>query len=97
METTITTSTNVSRWEIIPANTAVGIVFAILFFYLSFRHFLFVLMFMDIILGWLRKFNWFPKEGNRRKTFIHWLIALGMFFGFFAVAGKTGWLEFIPQ
>ena len=54
-------------------------------------------MFMDVMLGWLRKFNWFPKEGKRRKTFIHWIVALGMFLGFLAVAGSTGWLEFIPQ
>lgn len=95
MESTITTSTN--SWQIVPANTAAGIVLAILFFYLFFRHFLFVLMFMDVILGWLRKFNWFPKEGKRRKTIIHWVIALGLFFGYLAVAGSAGWLEFIPQ
>lgn len=97
MASTITTSTNGSSWEIIPANTAALIVLLILFFYLFFRHFLFVLMFMDVVLGWLRKFNWFPKEGTRRKTFIHWIVALGMFLGFLAVAGSAGWLEFIPK
>lgn len=97
METTITTSTNSNSWEIVPANAVTGVVLAVLFIYLFFRHFLFALMFMDIIIGWLRKFNWFPKEGKRRKTFIHWLIALGLFIGFLSVAGMAGWLEFIPQ
>ena len=68
-----------------------------LFFYLFFRHFLFVLMFMDVILGWLRRFNWFPKEGKRLKTFVHWLVAVGMFSGFPIIAGSAGWLEFIPR
>lgn len=97
MENTITTSSNGSTWEIVPANTIAGIILAVLFFYLFFRHMLFVLMFMDVILGWLRKFGWFPKEGKRRKTIIHWVIALGLFFGFLAVAGSAGWLEFTPK
>ncbi|GEM_PF-2464850 len=97
MESTFTTSTNGSGWEIVPTNAAAGIILAILFFYLFFRHFLFALMFMDVILGWLRNFSWFPREGKRRKTLIHWLIALGLFLGFNAVAGAAGWLEFIPQ
>lgn len=97
METTITTSTHTSSWEIAPTNAFAGIILSVLFFYLFFRHFLFVLMFMDLMLGWLRKFNWFPKEGKRKKTFIHWLIALGLFFGFLAISGSAGWLEFIPQ
>ncbi len=74
-----------------------GIALAILFFYLFFRHFLFVLMFADIVIEWLRKFRWFPKEGKRLKTFIHWVIALGLFLGFLAIAGAAGWLEFVPQ
>ena len=97
MESTITTSTNGNSWEIVPTNTVAGIILAVLFIYLFFRHFMFVLMFMDLIFGWLRKFNWFPKEGKRRKTFIHWVIALALFFGFLLVAGSTGWLDFIPQ
>ncbi|APX13480.1 hypothetical protein BWR18_18695 [Tateyamaria omphalii] len=58
---------------------------------------LFTLMLMDLILGWLRKFRWFPKEGKRHKTIIHWFIALGLFLGFLGAAGSAGWLEFIPK
>ncbi|MEM8629740.1 MAG: hypothetical protein AAGF74_00755 [Pseudomonadota bacterium] len=97
MESTITTSTNGNSWEIVPTNTVAGIVLGVLFIYLFFRHFMFVLMFMDLILGWLRKFNWFPKEAKRRKTFIHWLIALALLFGYLFVADSAGWLEIIPQ
>ncbi|MDF1774605.1 MAG: hypothetical protein P1V13_01160 [Rhizobiaceae bacterium] len=97
MNSAMTTSTNGKSWEIVPINTLTGIVLTVLFFYLFFRHFLFTLMFMDVILGWLRKFNWFPKEGKRRKTIIHWVIAAGLFFGFLAAAGSAGWLEFIPK
>ena len=68
-----------------------------LFFYLFFRHFMFVLMFLDLTLCWLRKFNWFPKEGKRVKTFTHWVIAVALFLGFQFIAGSAGWLEFIPQ
>lgn len=97
MKTTISTSTSSNSWEIVPANSLASVVLTVLFIYLFFRHFLFILMFMDLFIGWLRKFNWFPKEGKRRKTFLHWLIALGLFFGFLLVAGSAGWLEFIPQ
>jgi uncharacterized membrane protein len=86
-----------ATWEIVPTNTVAGVLLAVLFLYLFFRHFLFVLMFADLLLGWLRKFNWFPKEGKRLKTLIHWLVALGMFLGFLAIAVSAGWLEVIPQ
>lgn len=97
MANSLSTSTNSNSWEIVPTNTFAGVVLAILFCYLFFRHFIFVLMFMDIILGSVRKFNWFPNEGKRRKTLIHWFVALGLFFGFLAVSGSAGWLKFIPQ
>ncbi|MEQ6201650.1 hypothetical protein ABMC88_01230 [Sulfitobacter sp. HNIBRBA2951] len=97
METTYTASTASYSWEISPTNVMAGTVLAILFFYVFFRHVLFVLMFMDIVLGWLRKFRWFPKEGKRRKTFIHWLIAIGLFVGFIILAAALGWLELIAQ
>lgn len=74
-----------------------GAVLGILFLYLLFRHVLFVLMFMDIVLGWLRGFRWFPKEGKRRTTLINWLIALALFIGSISVAQPLGWLELIPQ
>ncbi|KEJ90342.1 hypothetical protein [Sulfitobacter donghicola] len=95
MESNITANGN--SWEIVPTNPAVSIVLAILFFYLFFRHVLFVFMVMDIVLGWLRKFSWFPKEGKRAKTALHWVIALGAFVGFLGIAGAAGWLAFIPQ
>jgi len=97
MESTLTTSANGNTWEIAPTSTLAGVVLAVLFIYLFFRHFLFLLMLMDMILGWLRKFNWFPKKGKRRKTLIHWIIAMGLFLGFLAIAGSAGWLQFIPQ
>lgn len=97
MESTLTATGGGKSWEIIPNNAVAGIVLAVLFIYLFFRHFLFVLMVMDIVLGWLRRFAWFPKEGKRRKTLFHWIIAVVMFIGFLAVAGSAGWLQFVPQ
>jgi hypothetical protein len=97
VESAITTSTTRNNWEIVPANTLAGLILGVLLIYLLFRHLMLVLMLFDLILGWLRKFSWFPKEGKRRKTFIHWIIALALFFGFLFVAGSAGWLEFIPQ
>jgi hypothetical protein len=97
VESTITTSTNGKSWEIVPANTLAGVILGVSFIYLLFRQFMFLLMISDLNLGWLRKFSWFPKEEKRRKTFIHWIIALALFLGFLFVAGSAGWLEFIPQ
>ncbi len=84
-------------WEAALANTLVGGVFFVIFFYLFFRHLLFVLMLMDLITGWLRKFNWFPKEGKRRKTIIHWVIAWGLFWGCLEVGILMGWVESILE
>ena len=97
MESTITTSTNGNSWEIVPTSTLAGVILGVLFIYLFFRQLMLLLMISDLNLGWLRKFSWFPKEGNRRKKFIHWIIALALFLGFLFVAGSAGWLEFIPQ
>ena len=69
---------------------------AVLFIYLFFRHFLFVLMVSDVVLGFLRKFRWFPGEGKRGKTIVHWVVALALFLGYLAVAGMAGWLKFVP-
>jgi len=93
----IAVSASSYSWTIEPSNTFAQIILIVLFFYLFFRHFLFVLMCMDIVISWLRKFSWFPKEGRRFKAFIHWLIALGLLIGFLFVGDLTGWLEFIPQ
>ena len=97
MESTIITSTNSQSWEIVPTNAIAGAVLAIAFLYLLFRHFMLVLMVVDIVLGWLRRFSWFPNKGNRRKTFLHWLGAIALFTAFLALAGPLGWLDFIPQ
>ena len=86
-----------ASWNIVPRNDVAGYVLGILFVYLFFRHALFVLMIADIVFGWLRKFNWFPKEGKRQRTFVHWIIAVTLFGGFLLVAGLSGWLEFIPK
>ena len=69
----------------------------VLFLYLMVRHFLFVLMFMDIVIGWLRQFRWFPKEGRRRHTLLHWLVALALLAGFIALAVAVGWMKIIPK
>lgn len=97
MESVLTVSANESTWEIVPANIAAGTILTILFIYLLFRHFMFVLMFMDLILSWLRRFNWFPGSGKRWKAFIHWIIALTLFLAFLFVGGFAGWLDFLPQ
>jgi len=84
-------------YQVVPINTIAGIILAILFIYLFFRHFLLVMMFMDLINGWLRQFNWFPKEGKRARTLIHWLIAVTLLVGYLSLAGFLGWLKFLPQ
>lgn len=93
----MTASSGGSSWEIVPESPAAGLVLALLFLYLLFRHTLFVFMIMELIIGWLRQFRWFPKKGKRVRTFVHWLIALGLFGAYITIAGAAGWLEFIPQ
>ncbi|GAA6163036.1 hypothetical protein NBRC116590_07400 [Pelagimonas sp. KU-00592-HH] len=97
MESTMTASTNGSSWQIEPSNAIAGIILTVLFFYVFFRHFMFVLMIMDLVVGWLRKFRWFPKEGKRTKAFIHWVIAWALLVGYMIGAGAAGWLDFVPQ
>jgi uncharacterized membrane protein len=97
MEPSISTATGESSWEIVPTNTLAWIIFFALFAYFFFRHFLFVMMGMDTVISWLRKFSWFPSEGKRLKAFIHWLIALGLFLGFLLVGRSIGWIDFVPQ
>ena len=97
MEATISTAASESSWDIVPTNAFASTIFFILFIYLFFRHFLFVMMFMDIVISWLRKFSWFPSEGKRLKVFIHWLIALALFLGFLFVGRSVGWIDLIPQ
>jgi hypothetical protein len=97
MEFSSMTSTNESTWDVVPDSNIAGIVLAVLFLYLFLRHMLFVLMIMDFILGWLRKFYWFPKEGKRLRTFVHWVIAVGVLLGFLGIGRFAGWLKFVPQ
>jgi len=35
--------------------------------------------------------------GKRRRTLVHWLIALGLFLGFLGLAASLGLLQFIPR
>lgn len=97
MESTISTSAGSNEWEIVPVNTIASILLMVFFIYLFFRHFLLVLMVMDLVIGWLRKFKWFPKEGRRLRTLIHWAVALGVFLAYLAIAGSLGYLEFVPK
>lgn len=90
-------SVNSQSWEIVPESSWAGWVLGILFVYLFFRHFMFVLMIMDAIIGWLRQFRWFPGKGRRMRTFVHWLIALGLFIGFLVAGKLNGFLTFVPN
>lgn len=80
----------------VPQGGIFGILLAVLFLYLFFRHLMFILMIWDLIIGWLRQFRWFPKEGKRMRTFVHWLIAIGLFLGYLWLARTFGWIEFVP-
>lgn len=83
-------------WNIEPQNAAASLILLALLIYLVFRHAMFILMFMDFVLGWLRQFRWFPGPGKRRKTIIHWVIALFLFGGFLALSSALGWVDFVP-
>jgi len=95
LDSQVNTSNYQGSWEIVPTNTLAAIVLGVLFVYLFFRHALFVFMVMDLFLGWLRAFSWFPKEGRRFRTFVHWIIALSLFLLYLLLAGVAGWLDFI--
>jgi len=96
MEGEITLQRGGGAWQIVPESAGIGIILAVLFLYLFFRHLIFCLMFFDLILGWLRRFRWFPGEGKRMRVFVHWLIAVALFAGFLVVAGGAGWIKFVP-
>jgi len=97
MDSTVTTSVGQNSWQVVPAHPVVAVVFGLLLLYWFFRHFLLVMMIFDLMIGWLRQFSWFPTEGKRLKAILHWLVALGLFLGFQAIAAAAGWLSFIPQ
>lgn len=96
MESTFSGSVNEAAWQFVPQNSLVSIVLTVLFIYLFVRHFIFVLMIFDVVVGWLRKFRWFPSQGKRLKAFVHWLIAIIALAVFLVVSGKFGWIEFVP-
>lgn len=85
-----------NSWSFVPTQGAAGLLLAVLFIYLWFRHALLTLMVMDLLLGWLRRFRWFPKEGRRRKTLLHWIIAVVLFAGYLVVALSAGWVQAVP-
>ncbi|MEM9737335.1 MAG: hypothetical protein AAF908_12145 [Pseudomonadota bacterium] len=87
----------IAAWSIVPNNMLGAWGLTLVFLYLFYRHFFLVLMFMDIVLGWLRRFRWFPKKGRRLRTLVHWLIAVGMFAGYVALSNALGWLEVVPK
>ncbi|WIY26625.1 hypothetical protein [Parasedimentitalea psychrophila] len=96
METNFSASANNATWQFIPQNSFVSIALTVLFLYVFVRHFILVLMIMDIVIGWLRKFRWFPVEGKRLRAFVHWLAAIAVFSAFLAASGRFGWIEFVP-
>ncbi|KIC35839.1 hypothetical protein [Leisingera sp. ANG-M7] len=96
MEAEITAHANGAAWQLLPQSGVAGIALAVLFLYLFFRHLMFVLMVVDILLGFLRRFSWFPKEGSRLKAFGHWVTALVLFAGYLVAAMQFGWIEFVP-
>lgn len=93
----MTATTSGHTWQIVPVNGIAGAVLFALFSYLFFRHFLLVFMMMDLILRWLRGFRWFPGEGRRLRTVVHWAVAAGLFAGGLVVMGSQGWIKFIPK
>lgn len=97
MESSISYSGSGNGWQIVPANTLAGLVLVALILYFLLRHFLFTLMLMDLVLGWLRQFRWFPGEGKRVRSFVHMIIAVGLLGGYAAAGGAFGWFEFVPK
>lgn len=95
MELELTANDNAVAVE--GTSTIATVVLAVLFFYFFIRHFLLVLMVMDIVTNWLSQFRWFPGEGRRLRGLFHWVIALGLFLGFLAIGNATGILNFIPK
>lgn len=96
LETTFSGRVNEATWQFVPQNGFVSIVLTVLFIYMFVRHFIFVLMITDIVIGWLRKFRWFPIQGKRLKAFVHWIIAIVALVAFLVASGKLGWIEFVP-
>lgn len=97
MTTTVSMTRQSYAWDITPASPVVSAVLAVLFLYLFVRHFLFVLMVFDIVLGWLRRFRWFPGAGRRRGTALHWCLAVGLFAGFLTLAISAGWVGVVRR
>ncbi|WP_166416023.1 hypothetical protein [Cochlodiniinecator piscidefendens] len=96
METSFTTTTTAQSWQFVPANAFVGVILTVLFIYLFFRHLMVVFVVWDLIIGWLRKFRWFPKEGQRLKALMHWVIAIVLVVGFLIISNSMGWITVVP-
>jgi len=96
LESNLSAHANNASWQLLPQNSFVAIALVVLFLYVFVRHFIFVLMIMDIVIGWLRKFRWFPVQGKRLRAFVHWLTAIAAFSAFLAASGRFGWIEFVP-
>lgn len=97
MDSTVSAASTSTSWEITSGHGLAVALLVVLFVYLWVRHLFLTLMVMDVIIGWLRQFRWFPKEGKRLKTFVHWLIAMGLFIVYLIVAIASGWLDAVPS
>ncbi|MEZ5716682.1 MAG: hypothetical protein R3D85_16980 [Paracoccaceae bacterium] len=97
MDSSLTLSGNGHSWAVLPTSTLAGWGLGLLLLYLFVRHFLVVLMVMDLVLGWLRRFRWFPGPGRRRRALVHWLIALALLAAYVLLGSRLGWLSFTPR
>ena len=73
-------------------STTIAAGFAVLLIYLFYRHVMLTLVVMDLILGFLRQFSWFPGPGKRLYALLQWVIAVFVLVAFFVIAVSAGWL-----
>jgi hypothetical protein len=97
MDSTIEATEPTSSWNVEPTNIVSWILFIALFGYLFFRHFVFVMLLLELFMSALREFGWYPKPGNRTKAVKDWLIAVGLFATYLLIGGAIGWIDFVPQ
>lgn len=96
-ENSISLTSGDSSGTIPPANSLAGWVPGLLLLYLLVWQALFVLKIMDMALGWLRCFRWFPKQGKRLRALVNWLIALGLLGAYLVLGRALGRLAFTPN
>ncbi|WP_424979605.1 hypothetical protein [Leisingera sp. S232] len=96
METEVVAQANGDAWRILPQSMIALVVLVALSLYFMVRQMMFTLMIMDVTLGFFRIFGLVPKQGKRMNAFLHWLVAVSLFAGYFMVAEKLGWLAFVP-